>query len=156
MDTLKSFMSTMADTRCKKHTHGDQRTPDVAMTAPDDSTPQTSERAEVLHTTTECRELKKALHELADKGQINQFLKRGPRFPRRGQERAPPPPQDEERSTKIVATIAGGYVEDMTRATWKAQLRTARQVLTVEQGSCITTPTMVFGGKDAQQFASPL
>jgi len=28
------------------------------------------------YTTTECRELKKALHELADKGQIDQFLKR--------------------------------------------------------------------------------
>ncbi|KAJ8441769.1 hypothetical protein Cgig2_009015 [Carnegiea gigantea] len=31
------------------------------------------------HTTTECRELKKALHELADKGQIDRFLKKGPR-----------------------------------------------------------------------------
>jgi len=30
------------------------------------------------HTTTECRELKKVLHELADKGQINRFLKKGP------------------------------------------------------------------------------
>jgi len=107
------------------------------------------------HTTIECRELKKALHELADKGQINQFLKRGPRFLRREQGRAPPPPQDKECSTEIVATIAGGYVEDMTRAAWKAQLRTARQVLTVEQGSCITAPTMVFGGKDAPRFASP-
>ncbi|KAJ8421148.1 hypothetical protein Cgig2_027446 [Carnegiea gigantea] len=35
------------------------------------------------HTTTECHELKKALHELADKGQIDRFLKRGPRFLRR-------------------------------------------------------------------------
>ncbi|KAJ8434115.1 hypothetical protein Cgig2_024233 [Carnegiea gigantea] len=30
--------------------------------------------------TNECRELKKALHELPDKGQIDRFLKRGPRF----------------------------------------------------------------------------
>ncbi|KAJ8444096.1 hypothetical protein Cgig2_025097 [Carnegiea gigantea] len=30
------------------------------------------------HTTTKCRELKKGLHELADKGQIDRFLKRGP------------------------------------------------------------------------------
>ncbi|KAJ8443343.1 hypothetical protein Cgig2_015824 [Carnegiea gigantea] len=35
------------------------------------------------HTTTECQELKKALYELADKGQIDRFLKRGPRFLRR-------------------------------------------------------------------------
>jgi len=32
------------------------------------------------HTTTECLELKKTLHELADKGQIDRFLKRGPQF----------------------------------------------------------------------------
>ncbi|KAJ8424650.1 hypothetical protein Cgig2_016919 [Carnegiea gigantea] len=32
------------------------------------------------HTTTECRELKKAHHELADKVQIDLFLKRGPRM----------------------------------------------------------------------------
>ncbi|KAJ8422036.1 LOW QUALITY PROTEIN: hypothetical protein Cgig2_027267 [Carnegiea gigantea] len=31
-------------------------------------------------TKTEHRELKKALHELVDKGQIDRFLKRGPRF----------------------------------------------------------------------------
>ncbi|KAJ8445072.1 hypothetical protein Cgig2_022592 [Carnegiea gigantea] len=35
------------------------------------------------HTTTECRELKKALHEFTDKGQIDRFLKKGPRFFRR-------------------------------------------------------------------------
>ncbi|KAJ8430453.1 hypothetical protein Cgig2_030109 [Carnegiea gigantea] len=32
------------------------------------------------HTTTKCRELKKSLHELASKGQIDRFLKRRPRF----------------------------------------------------------------------------
>ncbi|KAJ8433081.1 hypothetical protein Cgig2_014129 [Carnegiea gigantea] len=36
------------------------------------------------HTTAKCRELKKALHELADKGQIDHFLKRGPRSLRKG------------------------------------------------------------------------
>ncbi|KAJ8420466.1 hypothetical protein Cgig2_010852 [Carnegiea gigantea] len=56
---------------------------------------------------------------------------------------------------KVVATIAGGYATDITWAAWKAQLRSTRQVLTVEQGSCITAPTMMFGGKDAPRFASP-
>jgi len=32
------------------------------------------------HTTIECRKLKKSLRELADKGQIDRFLKTGPRF----------------------------------------------------------------------------
>ncbi|KAJ8424431.1 hypothetical protein Cgig2_010660 [Carnegiea gigantea] len=52
------------------------------------------------HAMTECRELKKALHELADKGQIDRFLKKGPRLRRQGQEPAPPPPWDEEWTTR--------------------------------------------------------
>ncbi|KAJ8421741.1 hypothetical protein Cgig2_020902 [Carnegiea gigantea] len=82
------------------------------------------------HTTTKCRQVKKALHELADK-------------------------RDEEYSTEVMAAIAGGYAEGMTRSTWKAHLRGAQQVLTTEQGPHITVPTMVFGGKEALRFASP-
>ncbi|KAJ8438939.1 hypothetical protein Cgig2_012834 [Carnegiea gigantea] len=52
------------------------------------------------HTTTECRDLKKALHELADKA-------------------------------------------------WKAQLRSAQQVLTTKQVPRTAVPTTVFGGKKA-------
>ncbi|KAJ8428288.1 hypothetical protein Cgig2_027420 [Carnegiea gigantea] len=77
------------------------------------------------HTTTECHELKKALHELADKGQIDRFLKRGPCFLHREQEPAQPQPRDEECSTEIVATIAGGYAEGKTRSSWKVQLKKA-------------------------------
>ncbi|KAJ8441802.1 LOW QUALITY PROTEIN: hypothetical protein Cgig2_021492 [Carnegiea gigantea] len=43
-------------------------------------------------TTSECRELRKALHKLADKGQINRFLKRCPRFLREERELTPPEP----------------------------------------------------------------
>ncbi|KAJ8424172.1 hypothetical protein Cgig2_003015 [Carnegiea gigantea] len=57
------------------------------------------------HTIAKCRELRKALHELVDKCQINQFLKRGPRFRWRKREPARSEPRDEECSTKIVATI---------------------------------------------------
>ncbi|KAJ8438965.1 hypothetical protein Cgig2_018876 [Carnegiea gigantea] len=78
------------------------------------------------HTTTKCQELKKVLHELADKGQIDRFLKRGPRFLRWEQEPAQPQPRDEECLTEVVATIAGGYAEGITRSAWKAQLRSAR------------------------------
>ncbi|KAJ8425914.1 LOW QUALITY PROTEIN: hypothetical protein Cgig2_033855 [Carnegiea gigantea] len=80
------------------------------------------------YTTTECRELKKALHELPDKGQIDHFLKRGPRFLCREQEPAQPQPRDEEFSMEVVATIAGDYAE---------------------------VPTMEFGRKEAPCFASP-
>ncbi|KAJ8422129.1 hypothetical protein Cgig2_024216 [Carnegiea gigantea] len=47
------------------------------------------------HTMTECRELKKALHE-------------GPRSLRQERVPTPPPTRDEECSTEIVTTIAGG------------------------------------------------
>ncbi|KAJ8441080.1 hypothetical protein Cgig2_020371 [Carnegiea gigantea] len=61
------------------------------------------------HTTTECRELKKALHELADKAQIDRATiptaRAGPRSA---------PPRNEEYSTEVVATIAGGYAEEIT------------------------------------------
>ncbi|KAJ8427427.1 hypothetical protein Cgig2_019039 [Carnegiea gigantea] len=48
---------------------------------------------------------------------------------------APPKPQNARKCSKeVVATIAGGYAEGITRSAWKAQLRSAQQVLTAEQG----------------------
>ncbi|KAJ8421002.1 hypothetical protein Cgig2_021761 [Carnegiea gigantea] len=95
------------------------------------------------HSTAECRELRKALHELADKGQIDRFLKRGMRFLRKEYKHVRPKPRDKECSTELVATIAGGYVEGITRSIWKAQLRGAQQVLTAEQGRQDVNPTGV-------------
>ncbi|KAJ8423403.1 hypothetical protein Cgig2_030570 [Carnegiea gigantea] len=68
----------------------------------------------------------KVLYELADEGQFDRFLKRGPRLLRQEQEPILPPPRDEECSTEAVATIAGGYAEGITRSAWKAQLRSAQ------------------------------
>ncbi|KAJ8444056.1 hypothetical protein Cgig2_030913 [Carnegiea gigantea] len=73
-----------------------------------------------MHTTAECRELRKTLHELANKGQIDRFLKRKC-------EPARPDPREEESSTEIATTTTGGYVEGNTRSAWKAQLRGAQQ-----------------------------
>ncbi|KAJ8428566.1 hypothetical protein Cgig2_000430 [Carnegiea gigantea] len=112
------------------------------------------ERPANCHTKAECRELRKALNELADKGQIDRFLKRGSHFLQREREPARPEPRDEECSIEVMATIAGGYAEGITRSTWKAQLWGAQQVLTAEQGTRVTVPAMVFGGKDAPRFTS--
>ena len=54
-----------------------------------------------------------------------------------------------------MATITRGCAEGMTRSVCKARLRGVQQVLTTEQGPCITVPTMVFGGKEAPRFTSP-
>ncbi|KAJ8441379.1 LOW QUALITY PROTEIN: hypothetical protein Cgig2_009087 [Carnegiea gigantea] len=91
------------------------------------------------HTTTECRELKKVLYELASKER--------PTFPSTREEPTQLQPRDEECSTEVMATIAGSYAEEM--------IRSAQQVLTTEQGPRIMVTTMVFGGKEAPRFASP-
>ncbi|KAJ8427676.1 hypothetical protein Cgig2_016769 [Carnegiea gigantea] len=67
------------------------------------------------HATAKCKELKKALHEHAGKGQIGRFLKRRPRFLRKECDPVLIEPREEESSMEIVATIAGGYVEGVTR-----------------------------------------
>ncbi|KAJ8427675.1 hypothetical protein Cgig2_016768 [Carnegiea gigantea] len=59
------------------------------------------------HTTFECRELRKSLHELANKWQIDRFLKWGPRFLRKDHKPIRPEPRDKECSTEIVATVIG-------------------------------------------------
>ncbi|KAJ8429240.1 hypothetical protein Cgig2_026276 [Carnegiea gigantea] len=89
------------------------------------------------------------------KGQIDRFLKRGPRSLWQERAPAPPPPRDKECSTEIVTAIVGGYTEEITLMAWKAQLGSVQQILAVDQGRCIAAPTMVFRGEDAPRFASP-
>ncbi|KAJ8438930.1 hypothetical protein Cgig2_012825 [Carnegiea gigantea] len=61
-------------------------------------------------------QLKKALYELADKGQIDWFLKRGPRFLNKECEPARVELREEECSMETVAIIVGVYVEGITRS----------------------------------------
>jgi len=107
------------------------------------------------HIPAECRELKKALHELADKGQIDHFLKRGPQLLLMERKLARLEPSEEERSVEIVAIVIGRYAEGITRSTWKVQLRGAQYVLIEEQGSHVTVPTMLFDGSKGPHFTSP-
>jgi len=53
------------------------------------------------HTTAECREMKKALHELVDKRQIGRFLKRGPRFHHKEHDPVRTEPREEELSMEV-------------------------------------------------------
>jgi len=66
------------------------------------------------HTTVKCKELKKALHELADKGQIYHFLKKGQRSFHEDLVRAHEEPRKEECSTEIVVTISRGCAEGIS------------------------------------------
>ncbi|KAJ8442978.1 hypothetical protein Cgig2_019551 [Carnegiea gigantea] len=102
------------------------------MTAPPKPTKYCEFHKQSEHTTVECRKLKKTLHELADKCQIDCFLKKGPMSPLQGTRACAAPARDEECSTEAVANIA--------RA---------------EQGTRVTVPTMVFGGREAAHFAPP-
>ncbi|KAJ8424742.1 hypothetical protein Cgig2_027775 [Carnegiea gigantea] len=62
-------------------------------------------------------------------------------------------PQEEECSTETVGTIAGGYAKGITRIAWNAQMRGMQQVLTVQQGNCITIPA-TFDVRKGQHFSS--
>ncbi|KAJ8421916.1 hypothetical protein Cgig2_021605 [Carnegiea gigantea] len=101
-----------------EHPHGGEGSPYTEKTTPDDLSTESSQCAE-------CRELRKALHKLADKEQMDRFLKRGPCFLRNEREPVWPKPQEKEYSTETVATTASGYAEGITRSAWKAQLRGA-------------------------------
>ncbi|KAJ8439412.1 LOW QUALITY PROTEIN: hypothetical protein Cgig2_001752 [Carnegiea gigantea] len=85
------------------------------------------------HTIAECRELRKALHELADKGQIDRFLKQGPQF-------------------------FGNYFWRRRRRhhpVCMEGLAARGPLLTVEQGSRVTVATMVFGGEQGPRYTFP-
>ncbi|KAJ8427010.1 hypothetical protein Cgig2_004212 [Carnegiea gigantea] len=90
------------------------------------------------YTTAECRELKKAFHELINKGYINHFLKRSPRSLRKDCDLARKEPPEEEFSTEIVATITVGYAEGIT-----------------QQENRITIPVITFDGCEGLYFSSP-
>jgi len=51
-----------------------------------------------------------------DKGQIDHFLKRGSGSLHKNRDLARKEPREEECSTKIVATITGGYTKGISRA----------------------------------------
>ncbi|KAJ8421066.1 hypothetical protein Cgig2_006337 [Carnegiea gigantea] len=151
LDALENFMTTMTDAITRQVSKQVKRTMEAANSVrplpllitylPTEVSPPTGQSGYHLpvtqsgsekyldrteasrHTTTECRELKKALHELVDKGQIDRFLKRGPWFIQREQEPAQPQPWDGECSTEVVAIIARVYAEGMTQAAWKVQLK---------------------------------
>ncbi|KAJ8434815.1 hypothetical protein Cgig2_033537 [Carnegiea gigantea] len=64
-------------------------------------------------------------------------------------------PREEECSIEIVATIADGYVEGITRAVWKAKMQGMQEVLMEEQGNYIIVPIMIFNGREGEHFSSP-
>ncbi|KAJ8433387.1 hypothetical protein Cgig2_019177 [Carnegiea gigantea] len=91
-------------TRAPKHTYGGEGTSNAEEIVTYDHGTKT----------TQCME---ALHELAEKEQIDYFLKRWPRLFCKERESACPEPREDECSTETVATIIGGYVEGIT---WSA------------------------------------
>ncbi|KAJ8430169.1 LOW QUALITY PROTEIN: hypothetical protein Cgig2_028055 [Carnegiea gigantea] len=102
---------------------------------------------ENMHTTAECRELRKALHEL-----IDHFLKRGSLFLHKEHEPARPEPREKECSTEIVATTTGGYVEGIIWFVWKASSEERSRSSWLNRGA---VPNDVFDGRDGSHFTSP-
>ncbi|KAJ8444776.1 hypothetical protein Cgig2_011738 [Carnegiea gigantea] len=92
---------------------------------------------------------------MADKGQIDRFLKRGPCFLRKERELAGARAPRRRTLHGYNDHYRQWILEGITCFAWKAQLRGAQQVLTAEQGSRVIVPTMVFGGGEGPRFTSP-
>ena len=61
-----------------------------------------------MHTTSKFREVKKALNELADRGQLNCFLKQGKGADQSHRDLKAKENDNSDRNTKILVTIIGG------------------------------------------------
>ncbi|KAJ8436368.1 hypothetical protein Cgig2_017164 [Carnegiea gigantea] len=107
------------------------------------------------HTTTECRELKKALNKLIDKGQTNRFLRRGSRFLRKECNHDVMALLPSPQKAGLMGHHRRRNVEGITWLVWRAQIRGTQQVLTTEQGNRITVPTMVFNGCKGLHLSAP-
>ncbi|KAJ8426527.1 hypothetical protein Cgig2_022534 [Carnegiea gigantea] len=106
------------------------------------------------YTTAKCRELKKALHELIDKGQIDPFLKHGTRAFDKGKAKAHEP-SPYNCSTEIIATMAGGHAKEISHAMWKAQMGGTQHVMNTENGTPASVPTMTFSKLEGHPIVAP-
>ncbi|KAJ8445652.1 hypothetical protein Cgig2_009053 [Carnegiea gigantea] len=140
MDTLKSLMSTMADAITRQVSEQVKRAMEVAGSAqpvPEGEPSRRPEGRPSFRLMEHGREV--ARSDRSDRLPLGwqRGVQRRNLLPdlRRGklqsgqlqQTPALPLPRDEECSTEVVAIIAGGYVEKITRTAWKAQLRSAQQ-----------------------------
>ncbi|KAJ8420172.1 hypothetical protein Cgig2_021472 [Carnegiea gigantea] len=128
MDTVKSLMSTMADTITRQVSEPVKKAMDAAA-GPCRGAPHLPEGKPSLRLIEHGREVMRS-----DTSAGLPLGRQGGRAAEEPQERtpAPPPSRDEECSTEIVTTIAGGYTEEITWMAWKAQLRSAQQLLAVD------------------------
>jgi len=100
--------------------------------------------------------LKKALHEMADRGQLNSFVQ-----PRRGStpnkpEASRKKQRDTDQDTEVIAAISGGFnVKELSAGYRKAQVRQLSQVMAARELWPLTGPTMTFGPEDMRSLQAP-
>jgi len=96
------------------------------------------------HTTSDCWELQRALHELADRGQLKGFLKLWKGVDRDWHEIKTKENDDSDRNTEIIATVIGGIVSKKLNARYrKAQIRQLSQVMATKELKPLMWPTMI-------------
>jgi len=88
--------------------------------------------------------LKKVFCELAKSGQIDCFLKGGPRWLNKWKAKLKERFTEEECSAEAMAIILGGNVEGIYQVISKAQVRNPQQVMTIKKGTPLRVPTMTF------------
>jgi len=108
------------------------------------------------HTTSECRELKKALHEMADRGQLNRFVQHGSRPNPNKSEASRKKQRDTDQDTEVIATISGGFnVKELSAGYRKAQVRQLSQAMAARGLRPLTGPTRTFGPEDLRPLQAP-
>ena len=95
------------------------------------------------------QELKKTLHEMADRGQLSRFLKQRKETNQNKREAQLKKQEDSDRNTVVIVTIIGGIdVKEMRAGYRKAQIRQLNQVLAARELKPLVGPMVTFGLED--------
>ena len=108
------------------------------------------------HTTSEFWELKKALDEMANCGQLNRFVQHGRGLNPNKLEASREKQWETDQNTEVIATIFGGFnVKELSTGYRKAQVRQLSQVMTARELRPLTGPTMTFEPEDMRPLQAP-
>ncbi|KAJ8431309.1 hypothetical protein Cgig2_032299 [Carnegiea gigantea] len=98
----------------------------------------------------------RALHELADQGHLNRYLRRGEGGDRNRHDLKGKKDNDVDCNTEIIATIVGGIDDrELNMGYRKAQIRKLSQVIAIRELNPPVGPIVTFGPKNMRPLQTP-
>ncbi|KAJ8426528.1 LOW QUALITY PROTEIN: hypothetical protein Cgig2_022535 [Carnegiea gigantea] len=108
------------------------------------------------HTTSECYELNGALHELANQGQLNRFLRRGEGGDCNRRDSKGKKDSDANCNAEIIETIIGGIDDRELNAGYrKAEIQKLSEVMATRELKPLVGLTITFGPEDMRPLQTP-